>query len=109
MYGGKIHRLDYNHFQNRDNGTYLTGMDSFEALVPAISYELKICLRLMGLEHAVTFARILDLHYIESDSLSFHENGTGLVLASLEALFRSFWPLYVFEIYGSVRIGRATP
>lgn len=84
-------------------------MDSFEALVPAINYELKLCLCLMGLGHAVTFAQILDKHHIESDSFSFLQSGTKLVLATLKALCRSFWSLYILEGYSSVRIGRATP
>lgn len=71
----------------------------------------------MTLGRAVTLAQILDLHHM--DAGSFHQTNlsrhmssseTGLPdiqdPVSLEEMRRSFWALYIFESYASVRIGR---
>jgi hypothetical protein len=71
----------------------------------------------MTLGKAATLAQILDLQHM--DTGAFHQTNLrrhmsspeiGLPdihdLASLEEMRRSFWALYIFETYASIRIGR---
>ncbi|KAB8250202.1 fungal-specific transcription factor domain-containing protein [Aspergillus flavus] len=105
-----------------DDETYIMSLNSFQALLFIVRYELtkKHFVRAwMTLGRAVTLAQILNLHRIDSgDTARQQRTGsqqdateTGLACdtldpASLEETRRSFWSLYIFESYGSVRIGR---
>jgi hypothetical protein len=75
----------------------------------------------MTLGRAITLAQMLDLHCMDDDSSIFANYSAGhrqanrlseIVfppmrdLASLEEMRRSFWALYIFESYASVRVGR---
>ncbi|CAI7658382.1 unnamed protein product [Penicillium glandicola] len=105
----------------RDDGeTYLMSLNAFQALLLIFRYELTkkhFARAWMTLGRAVTLAQILDLQHM--DTVPFHQTNltrhmsfpeTGLPdihdLASLEEMRRSFWTLYIFESYASIRIGR---
>ncbi|KAL2831390.1 hypothetical protein BDW59DRAFT_182074 [Aspergillus cavernicola] len=77
--------------------THLVCLNAFQALLFVVHYELtkKHFVRAwMTLGRAVTLAQILDVHHLE------------MPIISLEEMRRSFWALYIFESYASVRISR---
>jgi hypothetical protein len=103
-----------------DDETRLMCLNTFQALLFVVRYELtkKHFVRAwMTLGRAVTLAQILDLHHMDAGSfhrtnLSRHMSSSETGLpdiqdpVSLEEMRRSFWALYIFESYASVRIGR---
>lgn len=105
-----------------DDETNFMSLNAFQTLLFIIRYELtkKDFVRAwMTLGRAVTLAQILNLHHIDGvDATRRQRTGsqnndieTGYVLdvrdpASMEEIRRSFWSLYIFESYGSVRTDR---
>ncbi|KAJ5254790.1 hypothetical protein N7505_009941 [Penicillium chrysogenum] len=105
-----------------DDETNIMSLNAFQALLFIIRYELtkKHFVRAwMTLGRAVTLAQILNLHHIDGVDATRHQRTgspknaieTGYVSdirdpASMEEIRRSFWSLYIFESYGSVRTDR---
>ncbi|KAE8352203.1 hypothetical protein BDV28DRAFT_149238 [Aspergillus coremiiformis] len=105
-----------------DDETHLMSLNAFQALLFIVRYELtkKHFVRAwMTLGRVVTLAQILDLHHMDGSDLARQQrNGSRQDAAeigfardirdpvSLEEIRRSFWSLYIFESYGSIRIGR---
>lgn len=105
-----------------DDETNIMSLNAFQALLFIIRYELtkKHFVRAwMTLGRAVTLAQILNLHHIDGVDATRHQRTgspknaieTGYISdirdpASMEEIRRSFWSLYIFESYGSVRTDR---
>lgn len=93
-------------------------LNVFQALLFVVRYELtkkQFTRARMTAGRAVTLAQILDLHNMDAgpfhhSSLNNHMSSPGLLDAqdpvSLEEIRQSFWALYIFESYASVRIRR---
>lgn len=103
-----------------DRETYLMSLNAFQSLLLIFRYELTkkhFARAWMTLGRAVTLAQILDLQHMDAGAfhttnLSRHISSPETALsdvhdlASLEEMRRSFWALYIFESYASIRIGR---
>jgi hypothetical protein len=105
-----------------DDETNMMCLNAFQALIFIIRYELtkKHFVRAwMTLGRAVTLAQILDLSNIDGAPADRHQRAgshkcpieTGYISnlrdpATMEEIRRSFWSLYIFESYGSVRTDR---
>lgn len=95
-------------------------LNVFQTLLLVVRYELTkehFTRAWMTLGRAVTLAQILDLHHMDAGTL--HHSNLNKHMSSpeaglldvqspvcLEEMRRSFWALYIFESYASVRIGR---
>lgn len=104
-----------------DDDTHLTSLNTFQALLFIIRFEITkrhFVRAWMSLGRAVTLAHMLDLHHMDArisfNQGSVHRFSTASEIAfppmrdeaSLEEMRRSFWALYIFESYASVRIRR---
>ncbi|KAK4861979.1 hypothetical protein LT330_003117 [Penicillium expansum] len=108
--------------EREDDDVNIMSLNTFQALLFVIRYELtKECFvrAWMTLARAVTLAQILNLHHIDNVDATRDQGNrsqknaieTGYFLnvrdpASIEEIRRSFWSLYIFESYGSVRTDR---
>lgn len=105
-----------------DDSSHLTNLDIFQALLFIIRFELTkrhFFRAWMTIGRAVTLAQMLDLHHLDTTFFSYDQVGVPRLSpaaeitfspmkdpASLEEMRRSFWALYIFESYASVRVGR---
>ncbi|KAJ6153420.1 hypothetical protein N7497_007739 [Penicillium chrysogenum] len=118
---GSMIAPEYAHLQSRcysDARKYieLCERDDDETNIMSLNHFVRAW---MTLGRAVTLAQILNLHHIDGVDATRHQRTgspknaieTGYVSdirdpASMEEIRRSFWSLYIFESYGSVRTDR---
>ena len=102
--------------ERNEDGAELASLNVFQALLFIIRYELtskQLTRAWMTLGRAITLAKMLNLQQMDSTSVG------GVVtwdpeiqlppmeeLASLEEMRRSFWALYIFDCYASIRTRR---
>lgn len=102
-----------------EDGADLASLNVFKVLLFIIRYELtskRFTRAWMTMGRAITLAKMMNLYQMDSAN----SGGAGTSdpeirlpplkdPASLEEMRRSFWTLYIFESYASVRTGRLFP
>ena len=98
-----------------EDGTDLANLNTFQALLFIIRYELtskRFTRAWMTLGRAIRLAKMLNLHHMDKDGTSgVASSDLQMRLpptqdpTSLEERRRSFWALYIFEGYAATRTG----
>jgi len=102
--------------ERNEDGAELASLDVFQTLLFIIRYELtskQLTRAWMTLGRAITLAKMMNLQHMDTATLGGVATWDPEIqlppmddLTSLEEMRRSFWALYIFDCYASIRTRR---